>query len=372
MKVLHLATHLNMGGISIYILRLARQMAALGVETHVLSSGGTLTPQFQAAGIATHERNIRTKNEIHPKLYFQLNALARWVRENKFEILHAHTRVTQVLAFWISRMTGVPVVTTCHGFYKPRLGRRLLPAWGERVIAISDLVGADLQKALKAEPARLRMIHNGVDPEELDAQYARHSKASAAASFGFGADSFVIGVIARLVQDKGHEYLIQAMPQLQKNIPELKLLIVGDGPYRAELEALAAKLLKPGTVIFTGSLDDIARPLAAMDIFVLPAVWREGFGLSIIEAMCCRKPAVVTNIWALKTLIKDGETGLLIEPRDCEAITATLLRLYQNPGLRAQLGDAGRQEVLQSFTMKRMAEEVLAVYKELCPSPYIS
>ncbi len=365
MKVLHLTTHLDMGGITIYILRLAKFLKPLGIETQIFSSGGALEPLFAKDQIPLYIRPVRTKTILQPKLYLQLPYLVRLVREQKIELLHAHTRAMQVLAFWVSRLTGIPVVTTCHGFYKPKLGRRLLPAWGQKVIAISEMVQTHLEKDLGVPAAQIQMIHNGVDVAELDHQFNQIDTLSAKKKFGFSMDAPVVGIVARMVKDKGHEYALQALKILEKDFPRLGLLMAGDGPYRPALETLTQELGLTGRVRFTGTVAEIAEVYRAMDIFVLPATWREGFGLSMIEAMACRKPIIASDIWALSQIIQEKETGLLVKAKDSLALADTLRRLLQSPEQQSSLGEKARQKVLRRFTMERMAREVAGVYRTL-------
>ena len=364
MRVLHLATHLNTGGITTYILRLVRPLREHGVEISVLSSGGECTPSFQALQAPVFELPFRTKSELSPKLYRTLPALIRLVRENKIDLLHAHTRVTQVLAFWIQRIAGIPFVTTCHGFYKRRLGRRLLPAWGERTIAISLAVEDHLKNDFHVPAARIRRIFNAVNLEEIDRDYGKHHPEQVRVEYGFRREDCVVGVIARLVEDKGHHYLIRAIHALQKDMPQLRLIIVGEGRRKPDLVKLVVELGIRNRVVFTGNVADVTKPLAAMDIFALPATWREGFGLSIIEAIACGKPVIVTNIWALNTLIENGKTGILVEPKRADLLAQAIAGLARDQELRRSIGRQGRKMVETFFTMERMAREIADVYTD--------
>lgn len=365
MKVLHMTTHLNMGGITIYILRLAKYLKLLGIETCVFSSGGELETQFEKQGAHLFNRPVKTKSELHPKLYLQIPFILKLIRDEKISILHAHTRTMQVLALCIKKITGIPVVTTCHGFYKRRLGRRLYPAWGDHAIAISHLVKEHLVKDFEVKEDLVTTIHNGIDIDELDRSYAKHDRTRIRELYGIAPDAPVIVMIARLVEDKGHEYLIRAISELKKEFPEIKALIVGDGKHRNVLKALSSELGVDENIIFTGNILDITQPLIAADIFAFPAVWREGFGLSIMEAMCCRKPVIATKIWALSLLIQDGVTGLLIEPRQIKPLVEAVRSLIASPELCHQLGCNGRQMVLDFFSMENMSKEMARLYKNV-------
>lgn len=363
-KVLHLTTHLNSGGITIYILRLVDFLRSAGFETLIFSCGGEYASFFQDKKVKLLICDIRTKSEIHPKLIPALTRLIKFTREEKIDVLHAHTRITQVLAYWAGKFTGVPVVTTCHGFYKIRLGRRLLPAWGERAIAISEPVGKHLAEDFHVPAERIRVVNNAVDIKLLDEQYRRHSNEAVKKDFGFAKEDRVIGIVARLVNDKGHEYLLRAAAELYRDFPDIRVLIVGDGRERPILEDLAKALGIKDRVVFTGNITDVSMALAAMDIFAFPATWREGFGLSIVEAMTCGKPVIVTNIWALNSLIQNEVTGFLVEPKSVSALADAIRKLLEDPALRRLIGENAREAVERLFTIERMAAEIAGVYKE--------
>lgn len=369
MKVLHLTTHLNVGGITSYILRLIGPLQKHGIETHVLSSGGELVPAFQELGAMVHELPIRTKNELHPKLYWAIPKILSIVRENGIDLLHAHTRVAQVMSLWIQKITGIGVVTTCHGFYKQRLGRRLIPAWGDRVIAISQPVEQYLIENFKIPRERRCVIYNAVDIDLLLEAYHRQNPADLRRQFGFGLNDPVLGVIARLVKDKGQDYLIRAVDRLRKSFSSIRLLIVGEGREKENLRQLVQYLGLQNQVVFTNNLLDVTQALAVMDIFVFPPTWREGFGLSIVEAMACSKPVVVTNIWALNSIIQDGVNGILVEPKQVDALTYGISLLLNNPQLSQSIGSEGKQMVENRFSIRRMAKEIAEVYKELSINP---
>lgn len=363
MKILHLTTHLNRGGISNYIFTAGALLIARGHEVFVVSSGGEMEKEFREKGFNLLTLPIRTKSELNPKIYLALPRLLRFLKENQIQVMHAHTRVTQVMAFGLSRMSGVPFISTCHGFYKRRLGRRLLPAWGDQIVAISDPVAENLRESFRVDPERLRVIYNGVDLEALRGRYQSHDRTKAKKEFGFSEDSKVVGITARLVSDKGHEYLIRALGDLGLEFPELRLLIVGDGKHRKHLEALCHALKLSERVHFTGNLQDVSKPLAAMDIFVLPAVWREGFGLSIVEAMACEVPVIVTNIWALNALIQDGVDGILVEPKSVGGLAEGIRKFYRNPALQQFIGKNGRRTADSRFSLERMVNELEKVYE---------
>lgn len=364
MRVLHLTTHTNVGGITTYIHRINLPLKKIGVENYVLSGGGTCGEDFEKDGAKTFELPIRTKNVLNPKIYLAVPQIEKIMRENGIDLLHAHTRVTQVMAALVARRTGVPVVTTCHGYFKRRLGRWIFPAWGDLTIAISGGVADHLIRDFKLDEERVFTVNNAVNLDELDNSFISHDPDEVKKDYGFKPDQPVIGVVARLVADKGHEYLLRALPVIAKDFPGAGILIAGDGRERKNLENLAKELGIQKQVVFTGNVRDVSKVLAAVDIFVLPATWREGFGLSVIEAMACRKPVIVTNIPALDTLVQNKVNGILVEPRQANQLAEAVVFLLKNSSERARLGNTSRKMVEENFTISRMAGEIKDVYEK--------
>src|SRR5258706_15450935 len=147
MKLLHLAKNLNPGGITSYLLELLPALAQQGHEVYLVSAGGEKERLFKERGVHCFQGSLGTRSEVNPKVYAEIPKLLRLIREKKIDCIHAHTRVTQVLAFFLSLLSKKPYVATIHGFYKKNWSRRLIPAFGNQSIAISSAV-ADQFKSL--------------------------------------------------------------------------------------------------------------------------------------------------------------------------------------------------------------------------------
>ncbi len=367
MKILHLTTHLEIGGISRYLVLLAGAQARHGHDVAVLSSGGSTALELRAQGVRILPVSFRTKNILSPKLWWAIPEVARWVRRERFQVLHAHTRVMQMLASVVSRLTGVPAVSTAHGFYRMNLGRRLWPCWGERAIGISRGVTEHLQDEHGLDASRVRLARNAIDVEGWTARVRAHDPAAVKRELGLPADAWVVGSVARLVADKGHEYLIRALKQVRASDPRAVAVIVGEGRERVRLERLARELSLERAVIFAGAVADTARLVAAFDVFVLPATWREGFGLAVVESMAVEKPVIVTNIWALTKLVDDNVTGFLVPPKRADLLAQRILEIITSPERAARVARAGAELVRTYFTLERLEAEVEGVYQEVVP-----
>jgi len=365
-KVLHLTTHLNIGGITSYIQSLTEEMRNLDYKFYIGSSGGTQEESLANRGAHLLTLNIKTKSELSPKIFRAIRPLRTFISDERIDLIHAHTRVTQVLAWYVQRLTGIPYVSTCHGFYKRRLGRRLMPAWGNHVIAISKPVEESLLEVFGVPQDRVSTIYNAINVEGLVNRFRAKEPTVIRRDLGIPNDSKVIGIISRVVADKGHEYFLRAAKELVADASlNVKIIVVGEGPYLSQARRLASQLGIEQKVYFLGMLQDITYALSVIDVFVLPAVWREGFGLSIIEAMAVKVPVVVTNIWALNELIHDRVNGLLVPPKQVNDLANAIKLLLQDPKLYGSIAQNGSEMVKREFSIQRMADRIDRLYAQV-------
>jgi glycosyltransferase involved in cell wall biosynthesis len=364
-KILHLTTHLNIGGITSYLSIIGGGLLKIGHEISVGSGQGELSRDLQRKGIRVFFLPFRTKSELSPKLYFAaLPKLVRLLKEEKFDLIHAHTRVTQVVAALASRITGVPVVTTAHGYYKPRFGRRLFGCWGKRVIAISSLVGEELKKSHVVPEYKIRVVENAIDTEAFEKKMAEKNPLKIRRGWNIPDQAVVVGSVSRLVRDKGHEFLIEAVRLLRERGRDVFLLVLGDGRERKNLENRINQAgLQENSRMITGSRD-VTEVFAAIDIFAHPATFREGFGLSLMEAMLAGKPVVATDIWAVNSIIRDKTDGFLVPPKNAAALADQIDFLVANPAVSKTVAEEGRRMASRRCSLDRMVDQIEGVYAE--------
>lgn len=369
MKVLNLTTHLNIGGISSYLAMTGSRLVRMGHEVVVVSSGGNFKEVLEKKGIRCMDLPIRTKNEFHPKLLFALPKIIRIAKQEKFDLIHAHTRVTQVLGSLVSKFTGVPLVTTCHGFFKPRLSRRWFGSWGKIVIAISPLVAEHLEHTHEVKRSKIRIVQNAIDIEDFEARFFEKDPAALRSEWGIPQGMKVVSSISRLVKDKGHDYLIQAAGDLKKKKEDLYLLIAGEGRERKKLEKLIRRsgLEKQARIIDAQA--DITSILSVTDIFVHPATYREGFGLVLIEAMVAKKPVIATNIRAVNSLIRNHVNGFLAEPGSRKELAEAIQFIIANPKVTVSIVENAYQSATELYSIDRMVNELETVYEEAARRP---
>ena len=331
----------------------------------VLSSGGELAEDFRAGHFDVHELPIKTKSELHPKLYWALPKIIDLVKREKYDLLHAHTRVTQVLAYFVSMAAKVPFVTTAHGFFKPRFARRFFGCWGKRVIAISLMVAEDLKNSHHVPENKIRVVQNAIDVESLRKRLSEKDTAAVRENYGIDKDAIVLASISRLVEDKGQGYLIQAVQKLKSRFPKIFLVILGDGREKENLQKLAESLGLEEKVRIIPGLKDTSIVLSMTDIFVHPATTREGFGLSIAEAMIAGKPVVATNISAVNSIIEDGVNGYLAEPKNVDGLVKKISYVIENPQGVKPVTERAARMAEKLCSLERMVNEIQDVYEEV-------
>lgn len=360
MNVLFLTTHLDTGGITSYLLTLSKGMTERGVRVHIASSGGDLADEFSALGAQFLNLNIRTKSELDPRIYRALPLLKRYLRQHAIDMIHTQTRITHVMGACLSRLTGRPHVSTCHGFYKIRLSRRIFPCWGNAVIAISAAVQTHLREDFRVPDDRIALIPSGIDIRmftpvsvELKAQLRR--------KYNLGGEP-VIGSIARLADVKGHDILIAAMKNILAQMPDVKLIIAGEGKMEGALRSMVKTLGLERNIFFYPVTCKPATILPMLDLFVLPSR-EEGLGLSIMEAQAAGVPVVASRVGGIPSLIEDGRTGFLIEPGNPAVLAQTIITVLRDKNRLAQIGKAGRNFVRDQCSADTMVEKTLTLYK---------
>jgi glycosyltransferase involved in cell wall biosynthesis len=192
----------------------------------------------------------------------------------------------------------------------------------------------------------------------------RSQKSEVRREFGLAKDAPVIGAIGRMVWQKGFEYLIQAIPDIVRDVPDTKFLLVGDGPLRESIEALGKELRVKDNMIFTGFRRDIRKILSAVDLLVIPSLF-EGFPMITLEGMAMAKPIVATNIDGITEQITDGVNGFLVPPKDPSALAKAVIRVLNDRKTARTMGLSARNKVEQEFSVEKMIAETEKVYLPL-------
>ncbi len=362
MNILFLTTHLNTGGITSYLFNLTNGLIRRGVNVHVVSSGGNMEKDFLALGAKVVNLNMRTKSELDGRIYAALKPLKQYVEQNNIDVIHAQTRITQVMGRLLQKICRKPYVATCHGFFKTRLSRRLFPCWGDKTIAISQAVVDHLKDDFAVPLQKIILVESGIDVEAFN-PVDEEAKMERRKVYGLGCEPLV-GIVARLSDVKGQDVLIQAMPHVVAAVPNIKLLIVGEGKMESLLKDMVAQLNLQTHVIFLPVVNKAAEVLSLLDVFVMPSR-QEGLGLSVIEAQAAGLPVVASRVGGIPSLIEDGKTGVLVEPENSKALAKGMIELLANKEHAEKIGLAGRDFVKKFYSLEGMMDKMLEIYRGL-------
>jgi glycosyltransferase involved in cell wall biosynthesis len=236
--------------------------------------------------------------------------------------------------------------------------RQLTPSM-DQLIAVSKSIERKIADEHRTG-APVRLIYNGVDLDRYDHQ---DPCCTLRDEYGMEPGSQIVGVVARLEPEKGHQTLIEAWPEVLKKVPDAYLLIVGEGSRRDFLEQLAAAHKVAHRVVFTGRRDDVPAVTAALDVAVLPS-WREAQGLSVLEAMALSRPVVASDVGGIPEMIEDGVTGLLVEHDNPNALAAGIVRLLTDHAFADTIARAGHDLVHDRFCIQLMVKAIEEIYDE--------
>lgn len=372
-RVLEMIDQTFLGGGQINLLALARALDPERFDVEVCSKpGGPLVDELGKHGIRHWGAPFR--KTLRPDLVQGLMSL---IRGGHFDIVHTHGGVAGLYGRWAARRSGVPVILhTLHGIhylhYRNPLLRalyvvleRLFSRFTQAIIFVSD---ADRRRGRKHRLAladRMTVIKNGIDTEAfVKIADKEDSTAAFREEFGIAVSQPVVGTVARLHRQKGIPVLLKAARRVLRSFPQAKVLVVGGGPLENRLLALRRRWGLEDEVLFTGERLDVPRLMARFDVFVLPSLW-EGLPYSLIEAAALSKPVVATSVDGIEELVKDGQTGLLVPPKNPEALARAVVRLLEDKRVAAELGERLHRDVVPRFTLTRMVVQTQSLYLRL-------
>ena len=305
--------------------------------------------------------------KVHPRQSWRLSRL---IGRRRIDLVHCDwSRDLFTLVPALTAHRHVPLVL--HKHVGVLAAKRLWVHYGlyrrvDRVIAISDVIHRNFTAMHPIDPAKVVTIHNGIDPGRFRPDAG--IRARVRAELGFTEDQLVVGIVGRVTPSKGHREYLEMAARLAGDFPQARFLIVGEATRgeedegRAILDGSDAGSLR-GRVIVTGFRRDVPDLLTGMDVFAFPS-HNEAFGLALIEAMATGLPTVSSNCDGVLDIVVDGETGLMVPPRDGAKLAAAAAVLLADAPLRERLGRAGRARVLERFTEDRMATAIDRLYDE--------
>jgi glycosyltransferase involved in cell wall biosynthesis len=381
MRILLAAKTMGVGGLERIVVGLARELQSRGHAVWVVSSGGELVDVLQRAG-TTH---VATPLEITSPLGVAQAArqIRRLILEQRIDLVHSFSATASVainLALRVRGATsldGVRLVSSPMGLQNsPRelpvttwLRNWFLALGAEQILVISPEIRRYLKRVGAPEQALVDFNFVGLDVDAFRPQPEADDRASVRREFGFGPDALVVSTIGALHPRKSHDLFVEAAARVSAAEPRARFLVVGEGELHAELELLSRARGLDGRLVFTGVRDDIARLLAATDVYVKPGVVEGFIGITVLEALGLARPVIAFDTEDVKLALSDGETGLIVPNGDVADLAERIVYLLHHPDVGQRLGEAGQRLVLERFDFGVLARRLEEFYQGVLERP---
>ncbi len=301
-----------------------------------------------------------------PATLWTIVRLAFFVLKNRVEVLHTSDKIRSVFTcYFVSLLTRRPFIYHVHGHYVANTLNRLALRRAKAILSNSNAMKADYISRLGSDMERIQVVHNGIEtamPEEGP---------DLRRQLGIDPGAVVIGAVSRLAPSKGQDYFLRAASRVLEQAPDAWFVIAGDdsledgnqgfGDY---LKELAVSLGIAHRVKFLGFCDDMAPVYRTMDV-VVDSAWEEAFGMIVIESMVHGVPVIATNAGGIREIVENGRNGLLVQPKNPQALSDAMLSLVVDVSLRQRLGAGARSIVTERFGAEQYAAQITAVLQEV-------
>lgn len=360
------------GGATGVVLEQCRMLQGKGMEVTLLSTDAPTKAEFNRHGIPVVGPAVILR-DVHPwRDVKALVALTRFLRRNRFDVVHTHTSKPGFIGRVAARLAGVSVIMhTVHlyAFGKGKSGpaewlyaglERLAGRWTDRVIVVSRENERLTQERRIIDREKCVFVANGVDWRKF--RVGESVRMEERAELGVGPEEPVVGMVGRIAEQKDPLCFVEAAAALKERWPRARFLMVGDGPLRGDVEELAARRGLTDRFIMTGFRQDVAEILSAIDVYVVSSLW-EGMSISLLEAMAAGRAIVATDIESNREVAEDGKTAILTPPGDPKALAEAIERFLDHPDLAADFGLAAGRAAADKFSMEQMIEATWHVYE---------
>lgn len=362
-RVLQFTHDLKVGGLQRVVQTLCRSIDKTQFDVAVLCLReiGPLAEDLRSAGIPVHMLR-RFKGLRNHTAFLQV---ARLLREERIDVVHTHNTGPFIHGVLGALPAGVKtVVHTDHARDFPDAWRfmvveNILARFAYRVVGVSEHSTSQLRRYERIPSRKLTTIINGVDASLLHVSTTRELKRQ---ELGIAPDAPVLGIVARLHDQKGMPFLLQSVAMLRETFPDLVLLVAGDGPLEAELKQNACDLDIQDRVQFLGVRHDVPDLLNVFDLFVLPSLW-EGLPMVILEAMAVGCPVLASDVGGVGRAIEHGVTGSLVPAKDVQSLTREISRLLTHEAVRQTYVENAKRKFEAEFSAAAMTRQYERLYR---------
>jgi glycosyltransferase involved in cell wall biosynthesis len=353
LKILHIDPEKNWGGGEAQVVGLLQNLSQWGHRNDLATPADGELFRQSLPGVRKIPLSVRNDLDLRG-----VPALRRLIRQERYDIVHLHTKRAHALSLWLARGERRPkyIVTRRMDYPEPKnyYTRYLYNRRVDGVVAISRSVVDCLLEA-GVNRRSIRLIYSGIDPLPFRGLSSAEQRAN---------DSAVVAMLAVLEERKGHRFLLDAARVLKDRGRKIRYVFAGDGSHKSQIQRMVQTLGLRDEVSFVGFIKDVPKFLSSIDVLVLPSLF-EGLGVAALEAMAAEKPVVATRVGGLAESIIDGETGFLVPPQDGIALADSIEKLVADPSMARAMGLKGAARVQSSFTIEQMASQNEAYYYAL-------
>ena len=374
------------GGIGISLLRIVKvlrnELNCVNVIT--TCAEGNFLKEAKKEGLEIHVIRSKWLSFLGRPLFILLSVpqLVNLMKARQIDIVHTHNFAAALTGGIAAKIAKIPMIISVHqditeyktlskNIVRKALNQirgkinnkiyRFASQFGKSIIAVSNYVKESLIKN-GFDKSKITVLYNGISISDNKSQNGKRLRLRE--QICTGKNSFLVGSVGRLHKDKGYQCLIEAAPEIIKQIPEVKFVLIGDGDERGALEAMVRKLRLSEYFTFIGQRNDVPDLLKELDLFVSTS-FSEGFGLAIIEAMLAIKPIVATNVGAVPELIENEKTGMLIPPRNQVFLSRAIISLYKDKSFTSYLAKNAYRRAIKDFDLEKVASETFNIYQGL-------
>jgi glycosyltransferase involved in cell wall biosynthesis len=382
-RILLLNTQMEAAGAQKAMLQLARGLQARGdyVIVATMYDKGGVVPHFEERyGLTIRNLGMKQPGGNNPvskvvRACRGILSLLILMRREHPDALQTYSHYSNILGPILGFVAGIPVRVSSQRMSLPDAPKWLLKLdrWVansrmvHKMTAVSEKTRRFCIKREGIRSDKTVTIPNGINLEEFDGLAAASSRKEIRRELGLATNVPIVTIVARLHVQKGHKYLFESIPFILKKAPTAHFVLVGDGALRAHLEADVAGRGLNESVRFLGVRSDVPALLRASDCFVLPSLW-EGMPNCVLEAMAAKIPVIATAVDGIVEVVEDGISGLLVPPKDPQALGRCIVEILTDSALAQSLGQAGRRRVETAFSLERMIDGFSALYDEILKS----
>jgi glycosyltransferase involved in cell wall biosynthesis len=364
MRITHVVENLNRGGLERVVIDLIEQQQLMGHDCQVvcLFEEGRLAPEIQRLGVPLVSCGKQAGLDIGA-----LRKMRSAIIDHKADVVHSHNAVAHYYAVLAATFLGGRRINTRHGManhpfsWKREILYRMSMVFSDVAAVVCDRARENFLKYRILPRVKAITIYNGIPVDRFVIRNAE-ARQKLLSETGWPEDSVVLGKVARLNPPKDHHMLLHAMKITRAAEPKARLVLIGDGPLRAELEALSQKLNLVDVVSFLGDRSDVASLLPGLDIFVMSST-TEGYSISLLEACASALPIVATNVGGNSEIIVEGQNGHLVPAKSPEHFAEAILHLIRAPTVRAEIGLRNRQFAENVGSVRAMANRYDLLYQ---------